>query len=375
MHPVIANYWATRPLAPPDIQPTLAPYDALAAKNPHPWDARIIFRESDHAYGICDAAGRWVTEHIASATKVLDPYKKPFGSYIATNVAKGQVTLQEKFEAGLAEARPYMQFKDGTVLYLPAANMTEALEYIRTLPDDKREALLYRYFGDACGCHTAEAVRALWMSNTRHGTEMHAQIEQYLNGGPTLYPTPAWNYVQDLHREHNLTPVQLKTLFCDPAPPDWTQFKEFLADHADREVYRTEWRIMLPSCLLTGTIDCVLVAERDAEGRVVVVDLVDWKFKKDIHDSRDKKKPAPLKPPFSHLPDNTFTECSIQLNVYRHMIETSYGLRVRYMRIIAMHTNYPTYQVLEIPRLEAETERLIFEREKRLVEKIASLSV
>ena len=61
---------------------------------------------------------------------------------------------------------------------------------------------------------------------------------------------------------------------------------------------------------------------KDAEGNIIIVD---WKRSEDIRFENDR---CPLKPPLQHLTDCNYWLYSLQLNVYRYILETEYAMPV-----------------------------------------------
>ena len=65
--------------------------------------------------------------------------------------------------------------------------------------------------------------------------------------------------------------------------------------------------------------------------------LIDWKRSKEIkYDAYSNKK---MKDPFSMLPDSNFGKFSLQLNLYKMLLERNYGLIVSKMMIAVFHPN------------------------------------
>ena len=61
-----------------------------------------------------------------------------------------------------------------------------------------------------------------------------------------------------------------------------------------------------------------------------------------------------LKEPLQHLPDsNGFLYC-LQLNTYRYILETEYGMRVSGMYLAQVHPCLARARLIEVPRMEEE---------------------
>ena len=66
-----------------------------------------------------------------------------------------------------------------------------------------------------------------------------------------------------------------------------------------------------------------------------------------------------MQPPLEHLADCNFNAYAMQLNLYRYMLESEYGLIVSKMYLGVVHPSRLLPQVLEVPRLEAEIAELV----------------
>ena len=119
-----------------------------------------------------------------------------------------------------------------------------------------------------------------------------------------------------------------------------------------KEMWRTEWTIYGEAENITGSIDfCVQLPD----GSVI---LIDWKRTSGL---RDKYKSfQPMRPPMDHIADRAGMHYRLQLNVYRHLLEKYYSLRVSGMLVVCCHPeHYPTPFVDCVPRLEEETNLML----------------
>lgn len=177
-----------------------------------------------------------------------------------------------------------------------------------------------------------EAVKAHWAENgevqSRRGTLMHWHIECHLNGY-ALEPPHSVEFEMYLHFERAF----LQPLGLEP--------------------WRTEMNLFHCGLRLAGQADLVCRAE---DGRLVILD---WKRSRDIKASGFRGQRQ--RPPLAHLPDcNLWTYC-LQLNTYRHMLESEYELPVAGMFIVVLHPEQAPRgaHVYEVPRLEAEIAALV----------------
>lgn len=177
----------------------------------------------------------------------------------------------------------------------------------------------HRQTSDYYGCKSPEDIQKRWSSWADQGTMLHANIENYLNHEP-------FEII-----EENIEPFQ--------------QFKKIMQN--DRFVnwtpYRTEMSIFDPETRVAGQID--FVGMIDPESRHVV--LIDWKRCKSIGDccfNRFKGLPPTMGLGVcSHIENSKFATYSLQLNLYKYILEKNYGLYVKKMLIIQMHPKLKKY--------------------------------
>lgn len=148
---------------------------------------------------------------------------------------------------------------------------------------------------------TAEEIRAMWQRTSEEGTAKHAQYEEFLQQTGT----------------EDVNPYS--------APPG---FYRALAAHPEWDVYRCEWTVFDEDARIVGSIDAVM-RNRDT-GAIV---LVDWKNLGEgtVHTNPYKK--TGTHPLTRRHPATKHLKHTMQLNFYRHLLETRYGLVVESMYI------------------------------------------
>lgn len=179
-----------------------------------------------------------------------------------------------------------------------------------------------KYFGK-----TPEEIKAEWNTKKNEastaGTKMHKSIEDFLNGEPV-----------------------------DNDSPEFKMFLKFWDDmkvqYPDWEIDRTEWLIYDNSGKVAGSIDAVLRNKRD-HNKIIILD---WKRTKEIKFSNKFAKGTG---PFVQLDDCNYVHYSLQLNIYRHVLETCYGKEVVFMMLIIMHPNNAGYQCIPIQHMAIST--------------------
>jgi hypothetical protein len=169
------------------------------------------------------------------------------------------------------------------------------------------------------------------------GTAMHLAIEQFLHGSPEQIKDEVKN------------------------TPEWRYFMKFWSDcGGDLEPYRSEWEVWTSDEIkLCGSID--MVFRRKSDGKFVIYD---WKRSKDI---KTENKFGSGLPPLEHLPDCNYWHYTLQLNVYKWMLEKYYGLDVADLYLVILHPDNPSYRRMRLNILEDEVEDMI-ECRRRAVE-------
>lgn len=134
---------------------------------------------------------------------------------------------------------------------------------------------------------------------------------------------------------------------------EFQMFLKFKNEHSYLEPYRTEWLIFDEENKITGSIDMVF---RDGD----VLDIYDWKRCKSI----DKVKNSNFlqSESLNHLPDSNYWHYSLQLNIYKNILERKYGMKVRDLYLVQLHPDFNNYIKIKCPNLQKEVEDLLIER-------------
>lgn len=183
-----------------------------------------------------------------------------------------------------------------------------------------------KYFGK-----TADEIKAIWKQSgdeaSSAGTKMHYDIECFYNG-----------------QENNNTSTE------------YTYFKNFYKDMDDQnlcgEPYRTEWTVFDEDLRLAGSIDMCF---KKPDGSIAIYD---WKRSKEI-----KKTGGFMKfsnnPVLSHIPDLNYWHYSLQLNIYKTILERKYGEKVSEMFLVCLHPNHSNYQRIQVTNMSVEVGGLV----------------
>ena len=158
------------------------------------------------------------------------------------------------------------------------------------------------------------------------GTELHEQIENYLK--ETAFDSDSkefelfLNFYSKEIRERNL-------VFFD----------------AEKMIFSNKYNV-------AGTIDCLF--KKNTKDEYV---MLDWKrSKKLIIDGRPRifgygYALSELSP----LDNSSFNRYCLQQNIYKHIIETEYSMKISSMKLVVLHENYSNYHIVDVPTMKKET--------------------
>jgi hypothetical protein len=186
-------------------------------------------------------------------------------------------------------------------------------------------------FAKECGeVMTDEEIVQLWQDRGKvasaRGTLLHYHAETFLNG-------------------------------CLVEPPHSREFTQVLdiihwLRDAGWEPYRTEVCLFHCQLALAGQCDALFFKDTNTGDLAIV----DWKRSKRISFDSPFQR---LSPPLEHLEDCNGWLYSLQLNVYRYVLESEYGCHVAAMYIAQVHSDLPGPRVIRCPRMGEEIELII----------------
>ena len=205
------------------------------------------------------------------------------------------------------------------------------------LRSSKRNDPTYKYYG-----MTEAEILASWDKNrdeaSSAGTRTHYNVECFYNGMEVVDDSIEFKF-----------------------------FQRFVADHPHLEAYRTEWCVYYEEIKISGSIDMVFRDKRSGEFLIY-----DWKRSKGIEYESYGNRSATT-PCISHLHDTNFWHYSLQLNVYRKILQDKYGLQITGMALVVLHPDNAnkSYEVVEVPFLDKEMADLWEYRKNQLASKTA----
>jgi len=197
----------------------------------------------------------------------------------------------------------------------------------------------YKYYG-----MTKEQVLESWRKNgseaSSKGTKMHMNIEHYWNGLEVVNESVEYEY-----------------------------FKKFVADYPYLKPYRTEWVVYSEVLRISGSIDMVFLAPSDDGSGEEALEIYDWKRTKEFErfgGSERRYRKFAKTPCISHIPDSNYWHYTIQLNLYKFILEKEYGKKIQRLVLVRMHPESEGYDRVEVPVLEDEMVDLIQFRRKQI---------
>ena len=171
---------------------------------------------------------------------------------------------------------------------------------------------------------TKEQIKNKWSSDGKEashlGTLMHASIENYFN---FVYPN---EYI--------------------PKESDSKEFLHFLgfwkafsAKNPEWKPHKCEWIVYDEDKCIAGRIDFILKNDKDQYV------ILDWKRSKEIKKNNIWQKGFDI---FNHLDDCNYNHYTLQLNIYRHILETKYNKQVVAMYLVICHPDNSCAEVIPV---------------------------
>jgi hypothetical protein len=184
-----------------------------------------------------------------------------------------------------------------------------------------------KYFG-----MTKQEIINLWDKNGRDsalmGTNMHKSIEDFYNG-----------------------------ILIDNDSIEFKYFLDFNENKRNLIPYRTEWVVYDSDTKFCGSIDMLYKINEDDDTNLIIYD---WKrCKKIIKDNKFEKG----FPPVSHLPNCNYWHYSLQLNIYKRILEKNYGKKIKELYLLDLHPDNETYIEIKVPIMTEEMDNIFLMKE------------
>ena len=190
----------------------------------------------------------------------------------------------------------------------------------------------YKYYG-----MTKQDILDMWSENGKAassaGTQMHLDIEHDSN---------------EISVENNSI--------------EYVYYQNFRKDFPFLKPYRTEWMVYYEELKISGSIDMVYYNIDDDKYYIY-----DWKRVKEIKYD-DQFCDYSQTPCLNNMPNLNFWHYSLQLGVYKKILEDKYGLQIAGMYLVVLHPDNKNYQRVQVADLDNEITEL-FKMRKEKVEK------
>lgn len=178
-----------------------------------------------------------------------------------------------------------------------------------------------KYYGQ-----TPDEIKTLWKDNgdsaSKLGTAMHLDIENFYNDLPVLNP--------------DCKEFQMFMNF-------WTDFQKL---YPDLKIFRTEWIVYDEDIKVSGSIDCIL---EDQDKNLYVLD---WKRSKEIKFTNTFRNDNKGYSYFAEFDNCNYCHYSLQLNIYRTILELKYDRKIAGMMLVILHPNQDAYQCIKVNHIE-----------------------
>jgi hypothetical protein len=199
---------------------------------------------------------------------------------------------------------------------------------------------------------TPTQIKTLWNNNGKSvsgaGTNLHYNIEQFMNQWLVDEDDKLMDCDHELLLENYNEDKEEGDCVINNTSDEWSYFLNFVRDHMDLKPYRTEWMIYDEKIKLAGSVDMVY---QNPDG---TIDIYDWKRAKEISAVNNFREKG-ISPALSHVTHSNFWHYSLQLNVYKTIIERNYGLKVRNIFLVQLHpdsgvNNYKLYPCADLSK-------------------------
>jgi len=210
-----------------------------------------------------------------------------------------------------------------------------------------------KYFG-----MSKQQIKAQWSQNalevSSQGTLLHFYIEQFMN-------------LSHPENKTDCTHEDLREIYLSTSPFDnpiiesieWTYFMNYIDTFSKFIPFRTEWTIFDTELKLAGSIDMIY---KNPDGTLMIYD---WKRCKEITKNNPFNKYS-INPCLDTVPDTNFWHYSLQLNIYKYIIEKNYDFKISSMVLVQLHPTNKNYQTIKVPDLTFTVLELVNDRLKKL---------
>ena len=287
-------------------------WQRLAVLNAHPRDERIQFEEESHTYTIDGTRAGWI-----SCTGFIHHFFEEFNA-------------------------------DAVITKMMAS---------RKWPESK-------YYG-----MTPAAIKAQWDAKrdaaSAAGTRMHLDIEHFYNALPAVWgaegrlpEATAGAGTRTVDIDAGVAAMREADSWEPHAGPEWNYFCAYQRAHGSKfEPFRTEWLVFDEEHKVAGSIDMVY---KKPDGTLAIYD---WKRSEEI---KMENKFQSCFGPVDHLPDTNYWHYSLQLNIYRYILQKHYGYVVSELALVILHPLNSSWRVIKVNMMDDEIAGMMEARARAL---------
>jgi len=158
---------------------------------------------------------------------------------------------------------------------------------------------------------------------------------------------------------HNQIENYLKETEFDSDSREFELFIDFYTKEIKErnlQFYDAEKMIFSNKYNVAGTIDCLF--KKNSKDEYV---MLDWKrSKKLIIDGRPRIFGYGYAlSELSSLDNSSFNRYCLQQNIYKHIAETEYGMKISSMKLVVLHENYKDYHIVDVPIMKKEADIIL----------------
>ena len=135
----------------------------------------------------------------------------------------------------------------------------------------------------------------------------------------------------------------------------------FVKDHNDLIPYRTEWNVYHEDYKIAGSIDMIFM---NKDG---TLSIYDWKRCKSIDRFNNFGKKCLLQE-LKHISDTNYWHYTLQLNIYKFILEQKYGYIVKDLHLVVIHpdNSFKNYEKIKLPIIQDEVHILLENHKSKL---------
>lgn len=154
---------------------------------------------------------------------------------------------------------------------------------------------------------------------------------------------------------HNQIENCLKQTEFDSDSKEFELFLDFYSKEIQERnlvYYDAEKKIFSNKYNVAGTIDCLF--KKNNKDEYV---MLDWKrSKKLIIDGRPRIFGFGYAlSELNSLDNSSYNKYCLQQNIYKHIVETEYSMKISSMKLVVLHENYSNYHIVDVPIMKKET--------------------